>query len=96
MQLSSLSKSELTWPWPFLAPNAINRTMMVNSTVTRKMVGTDNSQIFMVKHIRIFSITNNQRGKRRRDVEQTESTKLQTGKMAHYRQLVKSGYNGIS
>lgn len=68
---------------------------MVNGTVTRKMAGTDNSQIFMVKrHVKIFSITNNQRGKRRRGVGQIKS--LQISKMTHYRQLVKSRYNGIS
>lgn len=50
---------------------------MVNSTINRKMAGTDNSQIFMVnKHKKIFSITNNQRGKRRRGVGQTKINKI--------------------
>lgn len=67
---------------------------MVNSTITRKMARTDNSQVFVVnKNIKIFKITNSQRGKRRRSVEQT---KLQTTKMGRYKQLVKSGYSGIS
>lgn len=51
---------------------------MVNSIITRKVAGTDNSQVSRVnKHVKIFRITNNQRGKRRRGVEQTKSTKLQ-------------------